>query len=79
MYQVESSLKSIVPFVASDLKIPKTYVVCTEDKAIDVNGQRAMAGAAEAQTVEWHCGHSPFLKEKETQEIVGLINGIAMN
>jgi pimeloyl-ACP methyl ester carboxylesterase len=39
---------------------PSTYIVCTNDKAIDVAAQRAMAVRAD-EVIEWHTDHSPFL------------------
>ena len=39
---------------------PSTYVICTNDKAIDQGAQRAMAERAD-EVVEWDTDHSPFL------------------
>jgi pimeloyl-ACP methyl ester carboxylesterase len=41
-------------------EIPSTYVVCTEDRAIPVVVQRALAERA-ASAIEWPTSHSPFL------------------
>ena len=43
---------------------PSAYVVCTIDNAIPVAGQRQMAARA-TSTVEWECGHSPFLNRPQ--------------
>ena len=44
--------------------IPSTYVVCTQDRAIPVVVQRALAERA-ATTIEWPTSHSPFLSHPE--------------
>ena len=44
--------------------IPSTYVVCTDDRAIPVVVQRALAARA-TTTVEWPTSHSPFLSRPE--------------
>jgi hypothetical protein len=59
------------------LEIPKQYIVCTDDRAISVEGQRLFASAVGAKSIELPCGHSPFLKEKETNQIVGIIAAAA--
>jgi pimeloyl-ACP methyl ester carboxylesterase len=41
---------------------PSTYAVCTEDRAIDPNLQRALAKNCTA-TVEWPTSHSPFVSQ----------------
>lgn len=47
-------------------EVPSTFVVCTEDRAIPVAGQRAHAAKA-TRTVEIACGHHPFLSQPEAQ------------
>lgn len=47
-----------VPEVIAWRTVPSTYVVCTEDRAVHPELQRAMAARA-TRTVEWPCGHSP--------------------
>ena len=39
---------------------PSTYIICTNDKAIDQGAQRAMALHAD-EVIEWDTDHSPFL------------------
>ena len=39
---------------------PSTYIICTNDKAIDPGAQRAMALHAD-EVIEWDTDHSPFL------------------
>jgi pimeloyl-ACP methyl ester carboxylesterase len=45
-------------------EVPSTYVVCAEDRAIPVAGQRAHAAKA-THVVELSCGHHPFLSQPE--------------
>lgn len=45
-------------------EIPSTYVVCTEDHAIPVDGQRAHAAKA-TRAVELACGHHPSLSQPQ--------------
>jgi len=40
--------------------VPTTYVVCTNDRALPVASQRAMAARAD-EVVEWPTDHSPFV------------------
>lgn len=77
MYQSNASLVTGADYAATEVKIPKTYVVCSEDKCIPAPGQRAMANAMGAEIVEFECGHSPFMKEDESKELVKLILAIA--
>ena len=41
-------------------KVPSTYVVCSEDRALPPGLQREMAANA-GTVVEWPTDHSPFL------------------
>lgn len=41
-------------------RVPSTYVICTEDRAIPPAAQRAMAARAD-EVIEWPTDHSPFL------------------
>ncbi|KAM0273609.1 hypothetical protein ACHAQH_008203 [Verticillium albo-atrum] len=65
----------VIDFLAADLKILKTYVVCKKDKAVPLELQQYMANASGAQIVELNCGHSPFLIDEERGEIVKLVVG----
>ena len=49
-----------VPVEPAWKQAPSTYVMCTNDKAIDVGAQRAMAVHAD-EVIEWPADHSPFL------------------
>ncbi|KAH9904558.1 alpha/beta-hydrolase [Xylariomycetidae sp. FL2044] len=46
LYQSQTSLTTAVDYIAADLEIPKTYVVCTEDQGVPPAAQQAMAQAA---------------------------------
>lgn len=46
------------------VKSPSTFVVCTEDRAIPVDGPRRHAAKA-TRTIELACGHHPFLSQPE--------------
>ena len=54
--------------------IPSTYVVCSEDRAIDVWLQEAFATRA-TNTVVWPTSHSPFVSRPEL--VVELLAGLA--
>jgi pimeloyl-ACP methyl ester carboxylesterase len=43
---------------------PSTYIVCTEDRAINPEFQRAM-GARTTSSVEWATSHSPFFSRPD--------------
>lgn len=46
---------------------PRTYIICTEDRAVTPKLQRAMAeGWPDTAAVEMACGHSPFLSDPAT-------------
>lgn len=57
-------------YVPGQIKVPKTYVVCLEDRALDPAYQTAAADAWGAKKVELQCGHSPFLKDAERKIVV---------
>ena len=54
--------------------IPSSYVVCTEDRAVPVAVQRALAERATA-VVEWDTSHSPFLSRPDL--VVDLLADLA--
>lgn len=68
-----------VQYTAKELKIPKTYIVCTDDRAIPPVVQRMMSQVSGTAEVEIHCGHSPFLKDKETDQLVRIVLTAARN
>ena len=59
----------------ADAKVLKTYVICEEDKAVHPEIQEGMARMSGSEVVRLQCGHSPFLKEKETEVLVDIIKG----
>lgn len=75
--QSEASFTTPAEYAVCDVAIPITYVVCTIDKSFPPPAQYAVAGAIGAKMVEVSSGHSPMLIEKEAQELVKLIVGMA--
>jgi hypothetical protein len=71
------SLKSPCKHAASDVTAPKTYVVCEEDKGVKLELQVSMAEAGGCEIVRLSCGHMPFLKDKETAELIGIVKKVA--
>lgn len=57
------SMKSEIPVEPLDdpawLKVPSSYIVCTDDRAVRLDQQRLRAGWAK-NSVEIDCDHSPF-------------------
>lgn len=48
-------------------RLPRTYIICTEDRAVTPKLQRAMAkGWPDTATVEMASGHSPFISDPAT-------------
>ncbi|RBA08969.1 hypothetical protein FPRO05_07249 [Fusarium proliferatum] len=74
-----ASLETPADFVARDITVPKTYVVCEIDNAVPVPGQLAMVGAmGDAVSVEKiEAGHCPFLSEKTLPKVVEIIEKAA--
>ncbi|KAK2686556.1 hypothetical protein QWA68_014368 [Fusarium oxysporum] len=74
-----ASLETPADFVATDITVPKTYVVCEIDNTVPVQGQLAMVGAmGDAVDVEKiEAGHCPFLNEKTLPEVVEIIEKAA--
>lgn len=74
-----ASLETPADFVARDITVPKTYVVCEIDNAVPVQGQLAMVGAmGDAVSVEKiEAGHCPFLSEKTLPKVVEIIEKAA--
>ncbi|KAI1017046.1 hypothetical protein LB504_007079 [Fusarium proliferatum] len=74
-----ASLETPADFVATDITVPKTYVVCEIDNTVPVQGQLAMVGAmGDAVNVEKiAAGHCPFLSEKTLPKVVEIIERAA--
>ncbi|KAI1088812.1 alpha/beta-hydrolase [Rostrohypoxylon terebratum] len=75
--QSEATCDPDRPQTASDVRAPKTYVVCTKDKIVPPEKQYQRAAAAGATIVELDCGHSPFLLDKETEVLLDVITKVA--
>ncbi|CAH0054376.1 unnamed protein product [Clonostachys solani] len=61
-------------FITSDILIPKTYILCEQDKAVDPSHQEAFAQIGQYdKIVRLPSGHSPFLSmpERVLEVIVG--------
>jgi hypothetical protein len=53
-------------FVAPDLSIPSTYLVCEKDKAVDVSLQEGFIAASPGmKSMRFSGGHSPFLSHPD--------------
>lgn len=55
-------------------KIPTTYVVCTDDRALTPEGQREMARRA-TRIAEWPTDHSPFFSRPDL--MIDLLDSLA--
>jgi pimeloyl-ACP methyl ester carboxylesterase len=60
---------------ASWRRIPSTYVICTDDRALTVERQRLLAGRLDA-TVDIESGHSPMLCRPH--ELADIIERVAL-
>jgi len=73
-----ASFETAADFVATDITVPKTYVVCDNDHAIPVEGQKAMAGAmgegVQIKTI--HSGHVPFLSEETMCKVIDIVEKV---
>jgi hypothetical protein len=72
-YQSVASQYAKVHFVATDVTVPKTYVVCTEDGAFPVAAQRSRAEKAGCKVIEIESDHSPFLRDVTAQKMVDIV------
>ncbi|KAI2614732.1 Alpha/beta hydrolase fold-1 [Hypoxylon fragiforme] len=73
---VWQSLASCDPdntYSASEIRVPKTYIVCTNDKIVELESQHKLAEIAGATVVELESGHSPFLVKKAIEPLVDII------
>ncbi|KAM0280038.1 hypothetical protein ACHAO9_011431 [Fusarium lateritium] len=77
--QSTASLETPSHFVATDISVPRTYVVCEIDRCIPVPGQLAMAGAmGDGVSVEKiNAGHVPFLNEEALPKLVEIVEKVA--
>ncbi|RGP68833.1 hypothetical protein FSPOR_5039 [Fusarium sporotrichioides] len=79
--QSTASFETPSNFVATDITVPRTYVVCEEDHAIPKQGQLAMAGAmgegVVTETIK--SGHLPFLREEGMLSVLRIVEKVAHN
>ncbi|MGE3288058.1 MAG: alpha/beta hydrolase [Pseudonocardia sp.] len=61
---VDRSVFRGVPEQIAWRTVPSTYVVCTQDRVVHPDLQRAMARRA-TRAVEWACGHVPLLSRPD--------------
>lgn len=64
---------SVINVLASQIKVPKTYVVCKEDRILPLAVQTMAADAMEATVVELDFGHCPFAVPAGTAALVKII------
>ncbi|KAI1134978.1 Alpha/beta hydrolase fold-1 [Hypoxylon sp. FL0543] len=57
----------------SEVRAAKIFVVCTRDKIVPPEKQYQRAADAGATVAELECGHSPFLRDRETAQLVDII------
>ncbi|CEI69284.1 hypothetical protein FVEN_g3967 [Fusarium venenatum] len=77
--QSTASLETPSDFVATDITVSRTYVVCEEDHCIPKQGQLAMAGAMGGGVVmeTIKSGHVPFLSEDAMLKVVDIVEKVA--
>ena len=73
VHQSRASQTAPVRFVASDVTVPKTYVVCKHDNVFPVSSQISMAKASGCRVLELDADHSPFLGETTSKQLVSII------
>ncbi|MEJ1990891.1 MAG: alpha/beta fold hydrolase [Maritimibacter sp.] len=65
-WQALAPQRSPVSYSGQGAALPKSYILCTEDRVIPPAHQRAMAaGLAPEDLHELHTGHSPFFADPE--------------
>ncbi|KAK3938156.1 Alpha/beta hydrolase fold-1 [Diplogelasinospora grovesii] len=72
-----ASMSSNAKHSAGELKAAKTYIVCKKDLCLPGEFQTMFAQAMQGTIIELDCGHSPFFKKPETQEILQIIKTAA--
>lgn len=79
VYQSRASLSAPVHFVAADVTVPKTYIVCTQDMAAAPQFQKAWAEASGCRAVEIESDHSPFMDAGRAKQVIDIIVDVAEN
>jgi hypothetical protein len=59
--QSRKSITTFPQYVESEIRCPKTYVVCEKDQAVPPAFQEQMAGMGGFNIVKVSSGHAPFL------------------
>ncbi|KAK8080618.1 hypothetical protein PG997_008436 [Apiospora hydei] len=77
VHQSKASKNASAHFVAGDITVPKTYVVCTKDNVFPVPAQKALAQASGCKIVEIESDHSPFCSEGPKSELLRVISSAA--
>lgn len=68
---VSTMSSSMQPEAVAWRKVPSTYVVCTDDRSINPDGQRELFAPRAGRTIEIDSDHSPFLcKVDELADVV---------
>ncbi|KAI2469422.1 alpha/beta-hydrolase [Annulohypoxylon bovei var. microspora] len=78
VHQSKASLEAPILYTAVDVKVPKTYIVCSKDSSLPASLQEQMAQTAGCKVVKIEAGHFPFLQSAEkAQEVVDVIMDVA--
>ncbi|KAK8052044.1 hypothetical protein PG993_003429 [Apiospora rasikravindrae] len=77
VHQSKASKNASAHFVAGNVDVPKTYVVCTKDNIFPAPAQKALAQASGCKIVEIESDHSPFLSEGPRSELLQVISSAA--
>ncbi|KAK6853293.1 hypothetical protein PG995_010105 [Apiospora arundinis] len=79
VHQSRASNNAPAHFVAGDLSIPKTYVVCTKDNVFPLPAQKALAQASGCNIVEIESDHSPFWSEGPKRHLLQVITNVTQS
>lgn len=78
MHQSKASIEAPVQFTAADVTVPKTYIVCTEDKSLPASLQEQLAQATGCNIVKLPVTHFPFLESLDSaMKVVDVIVDVA--
>ncbi|KAK7927104.1 Alpha/beta hydrolase fold-1 [Apiospora marii] len=76
VHQSKASKNVPAHFVAADVTVPKTYVVCTKDNVFPVPAQKALAQASDCKIVEIESDHSPFWSDGPRRQLLQVISSV---
>ncbi|KAK7958247.1 hypothetical protein PG988_013095 [Apiospora saccharicola] len=77
VHQSKASKNAPAHFVAADVTVPKTYVVCTKDNIFPVPAQKALAQGSDCKIVEIESDHSPFCSDGPRRQLLQVISSVA--